>query len=175
MSNTTTHQTKQSATASLRNVVDQVETFLLDQVQRIEQELNDVAQLESPSSVVQLPIEVGTEIDAVSDFETTKSQWEREYATQRSELEEDCQRLAEAWERVENEQRQLLAARSIQQNVGHPVAASSEGTTDLRNKTPDSLKPVNGVSRKSSTPRDPTSITFKQLQQQIRAHNKRRK
>ena len=154
-------------TLALQNVVDQIETFLTSQVDRMEQHVTSVKPRGECDDSNDMSL-------LLSQFELTKCDWQREYDAQREELNEDCQRLAEAWERVENEQRQMLATRSIQQTVGNVAPASAEASSDLRNKTPTSLTPVSGV-RKSAAPRDPASLTFKQLQQQIRSHKKRQR
>ena len=152
-------------TLALQDVVDKIECFLTSQVDRMEQHVANVEMLSDCESS-------GNASLLLSQFEVTKSDWQREYESQREELSEDCQRLAEAWERVENEQRQLLAARSIQQTVGSAPPLASEASADIRNKTPTSITPVTGA-RKSAAPRDPASLTFKQLQQQIRSHKNR--
>ena len=153
---------------ALQSVVDNIERFFVAQIDRMEQYVADIAYQNDCCEAD----DVGS---LGNQFDMTKSDWQREYESRRVELEEDCQRLAEAWERVENEQRQMLAARSIQQTVGSsPSVVAGDSPSDLKNKTPTSLTPVSGA-RKSAAPRDPASLTFKQLQKQIRSHNRRRK
>ena len=169
MSEETSENSPVDRTATLQNVIDNVERFLVAQVDRLEQGMADVVSLQQCHDVGDISL-------LLSQFEVTKGDWQRKCESQRVELEEDCQRLAEAWEQVENEQRQMLAARSIQQTVrGSDPIVYGDASADLRNKTPTSLTPVMGTARKSAAPRDPASLTFKQLQQQIRTHNKRRK
>ena len=157
-----------SETDELRIVVDKIECFLTGQVDRLERQLVETATLQKCQDTGDIDL-------LLSQFEVAKVDWQQKYETQRVELEEDCQRLAEAWERVENEQRQMLAAKSIQQTVGGSSKITSrEASSDIRHKTPTSLTPLTTAGRESPSPRDPASLTFKQLQQQIRQHNKRR-
>jgi hypothetical protein len=153
---------------ALREVVDAIEQFLLQQVDRVEQHSQTVSAATSPRR------ELGDVDDMLTQFEQSRSEWQRQYECQKRELEEDCQRLTEAWERIENEQRQMLAQRSIQQTISRTSVENGD-PSDLRNKTPASLTPANGAKAKPATNRDPASLTFKQLQQQIRTHGKRRK
>ncbi|MCA9212985.1 MAG: hypothetical protein KDB27_07970 [Planctomycetales bacterium] len=166
MNNSTfTDQPVERQTETLKHVVDHVEQFLLTQVERIEQELLQIesctAELSNQASCAPAP---------------SSQEGDSECNAKRLELEEDCQRLAEAWERVENEQRQMLAAQSIQQAIGGASRVTAgDGPSDLKGKIPTSLNPITGPSKSPQSGRNPASMTFKQLQQQIRAHNKRRK
>lgn len=152
----------------LAEIVDSIEQFLLDQVDRLELQMN---QFEMPSR----PDGDLTGVDEMlTEFEKSCGAWQRQYEIKKRELEEDCNRLAEAWERIENEQRQMLAQRSIQQAIQRSPDTPSE-VSDLRSKTPTSLTPINESQSKRPLQNHPTRMTYRQLQQQMRSHGKRKK
>jgi hypothetical protein len=109
----------------LRNVAQQVESFLMRQIDRLQREL-----LQAEAAGDRYEIEQMSE-----EFELMREKWDSERQQERDRLQEDSDRLAEAWQRLEAEQREMLKYR-----VPNKMAGLGNGRTVVRSSGP--LSPV---------------------------------
>lgn len=107
----------------LRQLSVQVEAFLLRQLERFEQEL-----VETQNSD-----ENHYSADMIAEFEAAKQLWEDQRAEELARIQDDSRRLAEAWEKLEEEQREILRQRAAQQASGGMAVTTGKSTAVLAN------------------------------------------
>jgi len=109
----------QRSAQELRQLSSQVEAFLLRQLERFEQELIDV----------QTQDETHYSADVIAELEAAKQLWENQRAEELARIQDDSRRLAEAWAKLEEEQREVLRQRAAQQASGGAAATSGKSTS----------------------------------------------
>lgn len=111
----------QEQAEQLRLVAAQIDQFLHRNLDRLERQIANSANR---------PAGVDTrELDGmVSDFQAMKQKWDVERQLERQSLSDDAQRLAEAWQRLEQEQRELLRYRSTMKAAPSTTLPTTQGT-----------------------------------------------
>jgi hypothetical protein len=154
----------------LRHVAQQVESFLMRQIDRLQRELQ---QVESPDDRY--------ELERLSEeFEQMRDKWDAERQLERSRIQEDSSRLVEAWQRLEAEQRELLKYRTP-----NKIAGLSTGRSAVRSGSP--LSPVPASSSKETSMVGATmgspataashrnQLQFQQLRREMMEHARQRR
>jgi hypothetical protein len=154
----------------LRNVAQQVESFLIRQIDRLQRELEDAESLTDRDELERM----------TEEFRQMQQKWDVERQEERNRLQEDSERLAEAWQRLEAEQREVLKYRVSNNKLAglgtarsqsrpavplvpaHPVAAVpalSSGVAGVAVATPTSHK---------------NQLQFQQLRREMMEHARQR-
>lgn len=100
MSGTYVPKLQQNA-EKLRHVAQQVESFLIRQIDRLQRELEEAESLTDRDELERM----------TEEFRQMQQKWDAERQEERNRLQEDSERLAEAWQRLEAEQREVLKYR----------------------------------------------------------------
>jgi hypothetical protein len=118
------------------------------------------------------------------DVERLRDAWEREHREDIRKIDEDRRLLAEAWVRLEAEQRQVVAARDTKRDVPRSTRHENESGDDSANEAP---RPVSQKKKKTADetkengrpPMDPSMRQammrqFQQLRSDVRKYAQRR-
>jgi hypothetical protein len=106
----------------LRNVAQQVESFLVRQIDRLQRELEEAESLGDREELERM----------AEEFRQMQQKWDLERQQERSRLQEDSERLAEAWQRLEAEQREVLKYRV----PNNKLAGLGSGRASVRSAGP---------------------------------------
>jgi hypothetical protein len=106
----------------LRNVAQQVESFLMRQIDRLQHELEMAESLTDRDELERM----------TQEFRQMQQKWDAERQQERNRLQEDSERLAEAWQRLEAEQREVLKYRA----PNNKLAGLSSGRAPARSAGP---------------------------------------
>lgn len=170
-----------SGARRLQVVVDRVETFLAAQLDRLERVLE---QCEHGAA------EQETADRLRRELQEQRRQWEQERLEEMGKIKQAGAQLTEAWDRLEAEQRRLLAERESLRSApggGHAQAAGPADGTAMPTESPGATArgnpPPNGPGRSEGTAQDAVSpeaarLQFQQLKREVRRHargNRQRK
>ena len=129
-----------NAVSKLSAIADDMESFLIQQTGRLEAQLAIV----EDASAAQAGLE-----RLVEEFEHQREEWELQRQAEQSRLQQEGAALGEAWDRLEQEQRQLFAERerirhgkpNASSQAQIPAAGTANAHTD--NAAAASEQPVN--------------------------------
>jgi hypothetical protein len=151
----------------LRNVAEQVEAFLMRQIDRLQRELEQAETLGDRYELERM----------TEEFQQMREKWDSERQQERNRLLEDSQRLVEAWQRLEAEQRELLKYRLPNKLVGlsasRAVACSSGPLSPMPTTGTDNSRLVgSGVSAPAA---HKNQLQFQQLRREMMEHARQRR
>jgi hypothetical protein len=154
----------------LRNVAQQVEAFLMRQIDRLQRELQM-----AEGSGDRYEIEQMSE-----EFELMREKWDSERQQERTRLQEDSDRLAEAWQRLEAEQREMLKYRVPNKMAGlsgsRTVVRSSGPLSPIPSPAPAEPSMVRGTSGTIATAAaHKNQLQFQQLRREMMEHARQRR
>lgn len=151
----------------LRQLAAQIEAFLTRQIDRLDRELEWVPR-------------AGTgDVDRMMDeFQVVRTQWEQDRRDEQRRLQEDAERLVDAWSRLEAEQREMLKQRMQGKSI---AAINSPPVT----RTQPPARPEGSLTAPSpaaAMPNDPGSVAnprnqlqFQQLRREMLEHARQRR
>lgn len=159
----------------LRDIAERIEGFLAEQIGRLEETMEGAPDAPPPVHMARRTTQY---------VEEERRRWETEKQRERERIQSDGVRLAEAWQRVEMEQRRLLAQRSAMGSSPvesrEPPLAPGDSAADL-----DAVSPVarqhhgpaaaDLVPVMDEPPLTPESaiLQFQQLRREMQQHSRR--
>ena len=152
----------------LRQLAAQIEAFLTRQIDRLDRELERVPRAGT-----------GGDVDRMMDeFQVVRTQWEQDRRDEQRRLQEDAERLVDAWSRLEVEQREMLKQRMQGKSI---AAINSPPVT----RTQPPARPEGSLTAPSpaaAMPNDPGSVAnprnqlqFQQLRREMLEHARQRR
>jgi hypothetical protein len=162
----------QQKAEKLRNVAQEVESFLMRQIDRLQRELEQAETWGDRHELERL----------TDEFEQMRQKWDSERQLERSRLQEDSQRLAEAWQKLEAEQRDMLKYRVTNSKLAGlgagrlaPRAASSHGPMQpVTAGTESALARKSGGVTTAVPTGHKTQMQFQQLRREMMEHARQR-
>jgi hypothetical protein len=115
-----TSPSRPTGAEQLQQIAAQIQSFLSRQIDRLEQEISTCA----PAT------EEHAELEAMlNEFRQERADWEQEKLQEQRRIHEDSQRLIEAWQRLEAEQRELLKQRALKKTMTNSTTASMQNVS----------------------------------------------
>jgi hypothetical protein len=151
----------------LRNVAEQVEAFLMRQIDRLQRELEQAETLGDRYEIERM----------TEEFQQMREKWDSERQQERNRLLEDSQRLVEAWQRLEAEQRELLKYRLpnklVGLSAGRAVACTSGPLSPMPTAGAENPRLVaSGVAAPAA---HKNQLQFQQLRREMMEHARQRR
>jgi hypothetical protein len=162
----------QAGAEQLREVAGQIEDFLLRQIDRLQEEISRA--MESSG-----PLEMGTLQD---ELDRMREELERERQQELDQIREDARRLAESWQTLELEQRELLMRQATMRTVPTP-AAEVDGLGEKNPLHPTRVTPGGTVAAVGAEIRaiaggatiQKAQLQFQQLRREMQRHKQQGK
>lgn len=144
---------------SLNAIARDMESFLLEQIRRIEREIDGV------SAVAVAPSDTDA---ANAQLTVEREQWEAQRLEETARLRDEAALLLDAWQQLEAQKRQLLAEREMmRRGVGVSKVASAHSTSDGElDERERGVKPTTSAQNDSSA-----WVQFQRLRREIQTHS----
>lgn len=158
----------QQRAEQLRQVAASIEEFLLRQIDRLQEEIANAAKSAGELNLGSLQ----------EEFERMREQLEEERKDEMDQIREDARRLAESWQMLEAEQRELLMRQATIRTVPSPATSEVDGLGETSPLHPMRLTSAGAVTTVGAEIRaiaggatiQKAQLQFQQLRREMQRH-----